>query len=186
MSISLVTGAIGTVGAGLAALGGLALFQLGQYRRAPRRRPEEDGSPGVYQPPGVDQAMERYQPMLRLLAGEDANFIRGNTGCPKIAARWEKSRRRIGRLYLQELAADFHRLHAKARVLVAASPEQYAVLVPILFQQKFVFWRTLAIIELRLALGGWNVPQANIRELVGAVEAVQREFARAAAAVSPA
>ena len=34
--------------------------------------------------------------------------------------------RRIIRLYLKELAADFHRLHAKARVLVAESPEQYA------------------------------------------------------------
>jgi hypothetical protein len=185
MSISLVTYAIAMVGAGLAALGGLAWFQLGQYRRAQGRRPEEDGSPGVYQPPGVYEPMQRYQPMVRLLAGEDANFLRGNTGCPKISARWEKSRRRIGRLYLKELAADFHRLHAKARLSVAASPEQYAVLVPVLFKQKFVFWRTLAIIELRLALGGWHVPQAKIRELVGAIEAVQREFARAAA-VSPA
>jgi hypothetical protein len=179
MSISLVTYAIAIVGAGLAVLAGLALFQLGEYRRARRYGPQEDSRPGFYQLP-----IERYQPMSRLLAGEDADFLQGHTNCPRVAARWQKSRRRIGRLYLRELAADFHRLHAKARALVAASPEQYSGLVPILFKQQFVFWRTVAIIELRLALGGWNVPQASIRELVGSLQAMQREISRVAA-VSP-
>ncbi len=178
MSISLVTSAIAIVGAGLAALGGLALFQFGEYRRARRRsEPEEEYSPEVYR-----QTMERYQPLMRLLTAEDADFLRRNAGCPRIASHWERSRRRIGRIYLKELAADFHLLHARARVLVATGPEQYSVLVPVLFKQKFVFWRTLAAIELRLALGGWSIPQASIMQLVGAIQAMQSEISRVAAA----
>jgi hypothetical protein len=176
MSLTLITSAIATVGAGLAALGGLALFRLAEYRRARRRGPQEED------PFEMNRPMERYQPMVRLLAGEDTNFLRGTTGCPKIAARWEKSRRRIARIYLKELARDFDRLHAKTRVLVASAPEQYAFLVPILFKQKLVFWRTLAMIELRLTVGGWNVPQACINNLVEAIQAIEREISRSAAA----
>lgn len=104
---------------------------------------------------------------------------------PKVATRWERSRRRIARLYLGELAADFYRLHAKARILAAEAPEQYAGLVPILFRQQFVFWRTLVMIEVRLALGGLNVTQGSVEKLIGAIEAMQREIARVAA-TSPA
>jgi hypothetical protein len=161
---------IAIVGAGLAALGVLAWIRLSEYKRTGRHsRPDEECS------------IERYQPMARLVAGEDADFLRRNTSCPKIAGRWERSRRRVIRLYLKELAADFHRLHAKAQVLVAEAPEQYAALVPILFRQQVAFWRTLAMIELRLALGGVNVPLASVKKLVGAIEAMQREISRVAA-----
>jgi hypothetical protein len=167
---SIVMGVIAIVGAGLAALGVLAWRQVAEYRRVRRRsRPDE-----VYSP-------ERYQPLARLLASEDADFLRRNTSCPKIAVRWERSQHRIIRLYMKELAADFHRLHAKARALVAESPEQYAVLVPILFRQQFAFWRTLTMLELRLALGGMNMTQTSVGELIGAIEAMQREISRAAA-----
>jgi hypothetical protein len=109
-------------------------------------------------------------------------FLRQNTICPKVAALWECSQGRIIRLYLKELAADFHRLHADVRVLVAESPEQYAGLVPLLFRQRFTFWRTPAMLELRWALGGWKVGKINVAELVRVIEGLQREISRVAAA----
>jgi hypothetical protein len=174
MPVSIVICAIAIAGAGLASLGVLTWIRFSDYRRTRRRsRPDEEYS------------LERYRPMARLLAGEDTEFLRRNTTCPKTAGRWERSRRRISRLYLKELAADFQRLHSKARVLVAESPEQHAALVPLLLRQQFAFWRTLTLIELRLALGGWNLPQAKVKELMGAIEAMQREISRVAA-TSPA
>jgi len=159
------------MGAGLAALGVLVRARLREYRQAWRHsRPDQEYS------------LERYRPLARLLAREDADFLRQNTICPKVAVRWERSQGRIIRLYLKELAADFHRLHAKARVLVAESPEQYAGLVPLLFRQQITFWRTLAVIELRLALGRLNPGKISAEELIGAIEAIQREISRSAAA----
>src|SRR5271155_4329904 len=180
MPVSLVLSVIAIVGAGLAALGMLALIRLGEYRRAPRRRR-----------PGEERSLGRYQPMMRLLAAEDADFLGQNTSCPKVAGRWERSRRRIIRLYLKELAGDFRGLHAKARLLVAESPEQNAALVPVLFKQQIAFWRTLAIIEVRLAvdglnlgglkLGGLGLGRLNAEDLVRTIETMRREIARAAA-----
>jgi hypothetical protein len=174
MSESLIPSVIAIVGAGLAALGVRAWFQLSAYRRARRKiRPDQEC------------LLERYQPMARLLAGGDADFLRHNASCPKVATRWDRSRRRVARLYLRELAADFHRLHAKARALVAESPEQYAALVPLLLRQQFVFRRTLVMIEVRLALGGLSVTQTSVEKLLGSIEAMQREISRVAA-TSPA
>lgn len=175
MTASLTVWAITIVGAGSGTLGALAWLRLREYRRAGRRiRPEEDCS--------VEHLLERYQPMARLLGGEDLDFLRRNTSCPKIAARWERSQRRIVRIYLKELATDFHRLHAKARILVAESPEQCAPLVPVLFKQQIAFWRALGMIELRLALGGLNLTHTSVQELVRALEALQMEISRVAVA----
>jgi hypothetical protein len=163
--------AIVIVGAGLIALGVWAGTRWGEYRRAGSSvRPAPEGS------------LDRYRPMARLLSGEDAGFLRQQTSCPKVAARWERSRRRIIRLYLKELAADFNGLHAKARSLVAESPEQCAGLVPVLFRLQFTFWRALLLIELQLALGRLNAVKINPEGLVQTMEAMRREISHAAAA----
>ena len=174
MPRTLLIGLIATVGSGLVALAVTAWFRLSDYGRARRRSsPDEECS------------LERYQPMARLLAGEDVDGLRRNASCPQVAIRWERSRRRILRLYLRELAVDFSRLHSKARALVAESPEQYSVLVPVLVKQQFAFWRALVMIEVRLSLGGLNLTPASADKLIGAIEAMQREMSRVAA-TSPA
>jgi hypothetical protein len=174
MSVPIVVWAIASVGLGLAALGAVAWARLGEYRSAGRRsrRDQEDFLAG-------DHPMERYRPMARLLGGEDASFLSRNTNCPKVAARWERSRRRIIRLYLRELVADFQYLHAQARALVAQSPEQYSSLLPMLFRQQITFWRLLAMIELRLSLSGLN-RKINVEEIVQMMEAMQQEVSRMA------
>jgi hypothetical protein len=167
---TLLVSVVAIVGVGLTVLGGLAWLRLGEYKRARRRgRPEDECS------------LQRYQPMARLLAGEDVDALRRDASCPKVAARWERSRRRILRLYLKELAVDFNRLHAEARILVAESPEQYSVLVPVLAKQQFAFWRALMMIELRLSLGGLNLAPASVEKLIATIDAMQREMARLAA-----
>jgi hypothetical protein len=167
MSGTLLICVIAIVGAGLAALGVLAWLRLGDYRRIQRRAR-----------PDVEWSLDRYRPLARLLAGADAHFLRQNVHCPTAVAMWDRSQRRIVRLYLKELAADFYGLHSKARVMVAESPEQYHALIPILFQQQVTFWRRLAAIELRLALGGLHVTPANVEELVRSIDALQRELSR--------
>ena len=80
--------------------------------------------------------------MTRLI--EDADL--------QIVARWDRTQRRVVRVYLRETARDFRRLHAEARALVAESPEQYSDLVGVLMRQQVTFLRAMAGIEIRLAL----------------------------------
>src|SRR5579863_6766348 len=57
-------------------------------------------------------SLDRYQPMARLLADEDLEFLKTHPGYrAKTGARWKRERRRLFRLYLRELKSDFRRLH---------------------------------------------------------------------------
>jgi hypothetical protein len=123
--------------------------------------------------------LARYEPMTRLLTGEDLEFLRQHGSCgPKLAARWKRSRRRIFRMYLSDLAADFQGLHAEARALLAEAPEQYSDLAGVLLRQQVTFWRVMAGIELRLALSWMGLGRIDARRLMDALAVMQREIAR--------
>jgi hypothetical protein len=124
-----------------------------------------------------DFCPERYEPMARLLARDDVEFLRESVGA-RTAARWARSRRRIFRLYLRDLASDFGRLHAEARALVAESPEQYTHLVGMLMRQQVTFLRAMAAIEIRLALSPIGLAQVDPRKLIEAIEAMRLELDR--------
>ena len=175
MTETTIFSVIAAVVAGIATLGALAGARIRNYRRAQR------SAPGVL----VDTQEDRHRPMIRLMADSDAAFVRQYLKCPHLAGEWERARRRVIRLYLQELAGDFTVLHRQARGLVARSPEQYASLVPILFRQQILFWRMLLGIELRLTFHATGLGRVNAGRLLEPVEAVRREIARVSA-LSPA
>ena len=122
----------------------------------------------------------RYEPMSRLLSEEDFEFLSSQPGYrPEIGERFRKDRRRIFRMYLRELAADFHQLHASARQMAANSPEANAGLVGVLLRQQFTFWRAMAGIEIRLLVPGVKL---DVRGLVEALDAMRADLNRLTAA----
>ena len=176
MALSIAVFTISLVGLTILALGVLVWLRMRSNRSADL--PDEPGPENT--PEGFSLA--RYEPMLRLLAAEDADFLRRETSCPpKMAAQWERDRRRIFGLYLKDLCADFRRLHARARVLVAESPEQYSDLVPLLMRQQIYFWRAMAGVELRLALSAVGLAHVDVRRLLEALEGMHSEILRLAA-----
>ena len=102
--------------------------------------------------------------------------LRRHAPCAKTVVRWERTRRRIFRLYLKDLTADFQELHAQGRALVAESPEQYSELVGVLMRQQVTFWRAIAALECRLALSAMGIGQVDPRGLLTAIEAMRLEF----------
>ena len=158
--------AIGTIAAAassVAAIGSLVWIRFRQLQQPRAGRDAADFSP------------ERYEPMARLLARDDLEFLRRYTSCAKIAIHWERERRKIFHLYLRDLATDFHTLHAQGRALVAEAPEQYSELVGVLMRQQVTFWRAVAALECRLALSAMGIGQADPRRLISAIEAMRLE-----------
>jgi hypothetical protein len=132
-------------------------------------------------------SLVRYEPMAKLLSEEDFEFLSSQPGYrPEIGARFKKDRRRVFRMYLHELAADFHRLHASARKMVSESPEADSARVGALMRQQITFWRTMLVIEVRLLVPGSSNVLANVdvRGLVNAMEAMRLDLANLAAAQS--
>ena len=123
-------------------------------------------------------SQERYWPMTRLLAAEDFDFLATQPGCrPEIALRFRRSRRRVFHLYLCELADDFHRLHARARKMVAESGEEQSGLGGPLMRRQVAFWRTMITIEFRMMTPGL-AGGIEVRPLVLGIEAMRADLAR--------
>src|SRR5271166_3889725 len=105
-----VTGALITGGSAVVLLAMLIAMRLRAYRTA-----SDDG-----RNESDVISLAHYEPMTRLLADEDFQFLAAQPGYrPEIGAKFRRERTRIFRMYLRELARDFHRLHAEARAMVA-------------------------------------------------------------------
>ena len=116
--------------------------------------------------------------MARLLAAEDFEFLASHPGYrPEIASKLRRSRRRVFRLYLRELASDFHCLHARARKMVAESGEEQAALVSVLMRQQLAFWRAMWTIEFRMMTPGL-AGGIEVRALVRGIVAMRADVAR--------
>ncbi len=124
-------------------------------------------------------SLDRYQPMGRLMAEEDLVFLKSQPGYrAEMGERWKRERRRIFRLYLAELKADFRRLHARARELVAASGADSAPLLEILMKQQFTFMMATTALEFRLMLQWIGVGRVDITPLIELVEAMRVDLAQ--------
>ena len=124
-------------------------------------------------------SLDRYEPMGRLMAEEDLVFLKSQPGYrAEMGARWKRERRRIFRLYLAELKADFRRLHAHAREVVAGSGADSAALVEVLMKQQLTFLMATTALEFRLALQWIGVGKVDITPLIELVEAMRLDLAR--------
>jgi hypothetical protein len=172
MTELLAMGAIAAGASSITAVGFWAWIRLSPRKDATR---DFEASGGF--------SMERYEPMKRLLAGEDLQFLRKHA-CGKIAARWDRARHRVFRQYLRDLSVDFNRLHAHARALVSESPEQYSDLVGMLMRQQVAFLRAMAGVELRLALHSVGIGTVDVRRLIGVIDSMRLELERSVALAS--
>lgn len=129
----------------------------------------------------VEFSLARYEPMAHLLGDEDLEFLKAQAGFrPETGREFRRGRRRIFRLYLQELDRDFHRLHARARALVARLPAEHSTLVGVLLRGQLRFWCEVAALEMRLTLH-WAGGSVDARGLVEAIGAMQAEINRLSA-----
>lgn len=126
-------------------------------------------------------SLARYEPMGRLLSNEDLLFLKAQPGFrPEIGKKFLRERRRIFRLYLQELVRDFNRLHAHARFIAASLPAEHAGMVGVLLRTQLRFWFEIAALEMRLSLSGIGV-SVDTRALVEAMGAMHAEINRLSA-----
>lgn len=124
-------------------------------------------------------SLERYQPMERLLSEDEFLFLTRMPGYkPEVGTKWKRERRRLFRLYLNELGCDFENLHRDVRSLIASpdAPVASSDLVGLLIKQKFVFWRAMAAIDMRLTLDAMGMGAVDARPLLRLVEAMRSEL----------
>lgn len=156
-------------------VGSLTLLLWVLTRMILRRR----GSAALDSDDSSNFSLDRYQPMGRLMAEEDLVFLKSQPGYrAEIGERWKRERRRVFRLYLAELKADFRRLHAHARELIAASGADSAALLEVLMKQQFTFMMATTALEFRLALQWIGIGRVDITPLIQMVEAMRVDLSQ--------
>lgn len=119
-------------------------------------------------------SLARYEAMTRLAGEDDLEFLASLPGYRReTGARLRRERRRILRMYLRDLARDFHHLHAAARKMAADAPEHNSALVGLLIRYQLTFWRHMALIELRLLAPAARLPRFDIAPLLRPMELMQ-------------
>jgi hypothetical protein len=127
----------------------------------------------------VEFSLARYEPMARLMSEEDYLFLKAQPGFrPQTGKKFMRERRRIFRLYLEELAGDFHRLHAQARLIVAGLPADHAPLIGMLLRQQVRFWYEMSAVELRLSFPWMGTGSIHARGLIDALATMHAEISR--------
>jgi hypothetical protein len=85
-------------------------------------------------------SVERYRPMLGLLAEEDFTFLVRQPGFdPKIYKKLRRDRLDIFDQYFSRLILDFKKLHLTARYMVARAPEDHSDVVVQLVRLRYAF-----------------------------------------------
>ncbi len=126
-------------------------------------------------------SIDKYRPMLRLLAHDDYDFLAVQAGQNMSTIRkLRRERRRIFRAYLRSLTADFQRLHLAGKMLLVYATEERPDLASNLFRQRITFTLALLRIHLRLLLHTIGLSNVDARPVLGCVESLRIQIAGAA------
>ncbi|MBZ5620390.1 MAG: hypothetical protein LAQ69_16945 [Acidobacteriia bacterium] len=122
-------------------------------------------------------SIEFYQPMIRLLDGEDLKFLRSQPGfTPEMAAKLRIQRCRIFRGYLRCLNADFGRICAAMKVLMVQSRDDRPDLAAALVRQQARFMSGMLMVQFRLFLYRWGVGAVDVSALVTVFDLMRLEL----------
>jgi hypothetical protein len=152
MSFVLITSAAGCV-----LLAAVVLLALHKISVAGRRLPVTAE--------WIDElSVERYRPMLRLLDGQDLEFLRSQPGfTPSMAEKLRAQRCQVFRGYLRCLCADFSRICAAIKLLMLQSRRDRPDLAAVLVRNQMLFASAMVLVQVRLLLfqAGLGTVDAN-------------------------
>ncbi len=133
-----------------------------------------------------DLSVERYMPMLRLLAEDDIRSLNEHPGCtPRMVARFRAQRCRAVRGYLRLMQADFGRVCTALKVVMAQSQQDRPDLASSLIRSQITFACGMAAVQFRLLLYRWGLGRVEVAGLVKVFEGLRLQLRAQVPALSP-
>jgi hypothetical protein len=124
-----------------------------------------------------DLSLDRYRPMLRMLDGDDIDFLRSQPGfTPAMASKLRAQRTQIFRGYLKSLETDFARVCAAIKLIMLQCQQDRPELATALIRSQISFaWGMLAV-RIRLALYAWGICGVDVTAMVKLFDAMRLEL----------
>jgi hypothetical protein len=130
----------------------------------------------------------RYKPMERLLDSVDHDFLAAQPAYSRrMGSRFRAHRVAIFRGYARCLGRDFGRVSGALKVLMVHASVDRSPLAGLLLKQRLLFSYTMMSLEVKLALHsfGWTAPIVDVRNLVGALDAMRAQVRALSAIAQP-
>ena len=143
----------------------LAAVLLIVRRFSAERNPAEK-SPEIF-------SVRDLRPMGRLLNSKDCELLRSRGFTERQIRRFRAQRLRIVRLYMREVVAEFNSVHNALELLLVSSTVNRPDLAKELARQRFAFYRSLAIAELRLVLHARGCEKSISLDMLQALESLR-------------
>lgn len=122
-------------------------------------------------------SVERYRPMLRLLDPDELQKLGSESGVtPEAIAELRAERCRIFRQYLRSLRADFKRVCAALKMVMAQDSKDRPDLASILVRSQARFALGCALLELRLALFTCGIGAVDVSPVLGVFEGLRTQL----------
>jgi hypothetical protein len=120
---------------------------------------------------------DRYRPMLRLLEETDFQFLRSQKGfTPEMSSRLRRQRVQAFCGYLRLLEADFDRVSAALRLILAYSEYDRPELASLLLQRRMRFAFALTAIHCRLVLFRLGPSGVDVSSLIQLFDGMRLEL----------
>jgi hypothetical protein len=122
-------------------------------------------------------SIERYRPMMRLLDGEDLEFLRSQPGfTPSMAGKLRAQRCQIFRGYLRCLTSDFGRVCSAIKLVMMQSKHDRPDLAAALLRNQMLFATGVLVVQGRLFLYRWGVCGVDVTSLVKTFDLMRLEL----------
>jgi hypothetical protein len=124
-----------------------------------------------------DLSLDRYRPMLRMLDGDDIEFLRSQPGfTPGMATKLRAQRTQIFRGYLKSLETDFARVCSAIKLIMVHGKNDRPELAETLIRQQVTFACSMLGVRLRLQLYRWGVCGVDVTRLVKLFDSMRLEL----------
>lgn len=122
-------------------------------------------------------SVERYRPMLRLLEPDELQKVGSEPGLtPEAISELRAERCRIFRQYLRSLRADFKRVCAALKMVMAQASQDRPDLASILVRSQARFALGCALLELRLALFVFGIGVVDVSPVLAVFEGLRTQL----------
>jgi hypothetical protein len=122
-------------------------------------------------------SVERYRPMLRLLDGEDIEFLRSQPGfTTAMAVKLRVQRCQVFRADLRSLTMEFSRVSTALKIVMSQSGLDRPDLASVLLHQQQLFSCGLVLVHLRVFLYRWGICKVDVAGLVRIFDAMRQEL----------
>jgi hypothetical protein len=122
-------------------------------------------------------SLDRYRPMLRILAADDFDALRSQPGyTPAMLANLRRQRCRIFRQYLSALRADFARVCLALKLLMVQAGNDRPDLASTLLRKQAQFACGVAIVQVRLALYSFGIGSVEVASLLSVFDGLRVEL----------